>query len=124
MKTRSFVAAIAVLGLSAFAFTAGDAFATKIVEIKGKYSKIKLDGICAANGGSSYGSAEGSYGCTKGNVSVECHNDGSCKGYVDLVASPGGSRVWSSPEAVLQQSETPAKRGTTTGATGGTLTSQ
>ena len=72
MKTRSFVAAIAALSLPILAVTAGDAAATKIVEIQGKYSKIKLDGICAANGGSSYGTAGGSYGCTKGSNTVEC----------------------------------------------------
>ena len=67
--------------------TAAPAFAAKIVEIQGKYSKIKLDGICAANGGNSYGTADTAYGCTKGNVSVECQKDGSCKGYVFMQAA-------------------------------------
>ena len=123
MKTRSFVAAIAVLSLSTFAFTAGDAFAAKIVEIQGKYSKIKLDGICAANGGNSYGTAGGTYGCSKGNVSVECQNDGSCKGYIFMQAAQRGM-IAADPASVLQQSEAPTKQRTTTGATGGTLTSQ
>ena len=121
MKTRSFVAAIAALSLPILAVTAGDAAATKIVEIQGKYSKIKLDGICAANGGSSYGTASGSYGCTKGSNTVECHNDGSCKGYIGIQAAPAGSRA-SSPDAVLQQAEQPTKRGTVSGASGGILT--
>jgi hypothetical protein len=124
MKTCSFIAAIAALSLSTLALTAGDAAAAKIVEIQGKYTKIKLDGICAANGGNSYGTAGGTYGCTKGNVSVECQNDGSCKGYVFMQAASHGGRAVSSPDAVLQQSEAPLTRGTMNGAAGGVLTQQ
>jgi hypothetical protein len=124
MKTFSFVAAIVALGLSALVVTAGDAAAAKIVEIQGKYTKIKLDGICAANGGNSYGTAGGTYGCTKGNVSVECQNDGSCKGYIFMQAASHGSRAAGTPDAVLQQSEAPTARGTMGGAAGGVLTQQ
>lgn len=123
MKTRSFIAAIAALSLSTLALTAGDAAATKIVEIQGKYSKIKLDGICAANGGNSYGTASGSYGCTKGSNTVECHNDGSCKGYIGI-QMPRRNPVAGDPAIVLQQSDAPQMRGTTNGAVSGTLTQQ
>ena len=109
MKTRSFFAAIAALSLSTLALTAGDAAAAKIVEIQGKYSKIKLDGICAANGGNSYGSADTAYGCSKGNVTVECQKDGSCKGYV-FMQSAQRNTIAGNPASVLQQSEAPTAR--------------
>ena len=121
MKTCSFIAAIAALSLSTLAVTAAPAFAAKVVEIQGKYSKIKLDGICAANGGNSYGTAGGTYGCTKGNVSVECQNDGSCKGYVFFQTS-GKGRTPGNPASVLQQSEAPQTSGGTSA--GGILTQQ
>ena len=124
MKTRSLIAVVAALNLSTLAVTAAPAFAAKIVEIQGKYTKIKLDGICAANGGNSYGTAGGTYGCTKGNVSVECQNDGSCKGYIFMQAASHGGRASGSPDAVLQQSEAPTARGTIGGAAGGVLTQQ
>jgi hypothetical protein len=123
MRTFSFVAAIVALGLSILVVTAGDAVAAKIVEIQGKYTKIKLDGICAANGGNSYGTAGGTYGCTKGNVSVECQNDGSCKGYV-FMQSAQRNTIAGNPASVLQQSEAPVKRDTIGGAGGGVLTQQ
>ena len=123
MKTLSFVAAIVVLGLSTLVVTADHAFAAKIVEIQGKYTKIKLDGICAANGGNSYGTAGGTYGCTKGNVSVECQNDGSCKGYIFMQSSQRNT-IMGNPASVLQQSEVPTARGTMGGAAGGALTQQ
>ena len=123
MKTYSFIAAIAALSLSTLALTAGDAAAAKIVEIQGKYTKIKLDGICAANGGNSYGTAGGTYGCTKGNVSVECQNDGSCKGYI-FMQSAQRNTIAGNPASVLQQSEEPTARGTMNGAAGGVLTQQ
>ena len=123
MKTCSFIAAIAALGLPTLALTAGDAAAAKVVEIQGKYSKIKLDGICAANGGNSYGTAGGTYGCTKGNVSVECQNDGSCKGYI-FMQSAQRHTIAGNPASVLQQSEAPMNRGTMNGAAGGVLTQQ
>ena len=123
MKTRSLIAVIAALSLSTLALTAGDAAAAKIVEIQGKYTKIKLDGICAANGGNSYGIAGGTYGCSKGNVSVECQNDGSCKGYIFFQASQRNT-IAGSPGGVLQQSEMPQTRGTIGGAAGGVLTPQ
>jgi hypothetical protein len=122
MKTRSFIAAIAALSLSTLALTAGEAAATKVIEIQGKYSKIKLDGICSANGGNSYGTADTAYGCSKGNVTVECQKDGSCKGYVFFKAASGGNHMVS-PSAVLQQSDAPQMRGTAN-AVGGTLTQQ
>lgn len=124
MKTLSSIAAIAALSLSTLALTAGDAAATKIIEIQGKYSKIKLDGICSANGGSSYGTADTAYGCSKGNVTVECTKDGSCKGYVFFKAAPGGNHM-TNPNAVLQQSDAPQMRGTaSSSAAGGILTQQ
>lgn len=123
MKTFSFVTAIVALGLSILVVTADHALAAKIVEIQGKYTKIKLDGICAANGGNSYGTAGGTYGCTKGNVSVECQNDGSCKGYIFMQASQRNAIV-GSPASVLQQSEAPTARGTMGGTAGGMLTQQ
>ena len=123
MKTLSFVAAIVALGLSTLVVTADHALAAKIVEIQGKYTKIKLDGICAANGGNSYGTAGGTYGCTKGNVSVECQNDGSCKGYIFMQSSQRNT-IAGNPASVLQQSEAPTARGTMGGAAGGVLTQQ
>ena len=123
MKTFSFVAAIVALGLLTMVVTADHALAAKIVEIQGKYTKIKLDGICAANGGNSYGTAGGTYGCTKGNVSVECQNDGSCKGYIFMQSSQRNTIV-GNPASVLQQSEAPTARGTMGGAAGGVLTQQ
>ncbi len=123
MKTRSLIAAIAALSLSTLAVTAAPAFAAKIVEIQGKYSKIKLDGICAANGGNSYGTADGTYGCSKGNVTVECQKDGSCKGYI-FMQSAQRNTIAGNPASVLQQSEAPTARGTMNGAAGGVLTQQ
>jgi len=123
MKTRSLIAAIAALSLSTLAVIAEPAFAAKIVEIQGKYSKIKLDGICSANGGSSYGTADTAYGCSKGNVSVECQKDGSCKGYIFFQASQR-NKIAGNPGSVLQQSEAPLTRGTIGGAAGGVLTQQ
>lgn len=118
MRIRSVIVAVAALSLPILSLTAGDALAQKIVPIQGKYSKIKLDGICAANGGQSYGTADTAYGCTKGSNTVECNKDGSCTGYVGLVASAGGRRVWSSAESVLQQAPAAANPGMTGGATG------
>lgn len=123
MTTRSLIAAIAALSLSILAVTAVPAFAAKIVEIQGKYSKIKLDGICAANGGNSYGTADTAYGCSKGNVTVECQKDGSCKGYIFMQAAQRNT-IMGNPASVLQQSEAPTTRGTMNGAAGGTLTQQ
>ena len=122
MKIRSLIMAAAALSLSTLAFTAVDAFAAKIVPIQGKYSKIRLDGICAANGGNSYGTADTAYGCSKGNVTVECQKDGSCKGYVFMQSSQRNS-IAGDPGSVLQQSEAPAKRGTLSSG-GGALTAQ
>jgi hypothetical protein len=119
MKTHSFIAAVAAFGVSTLAFTAGDAFAAKIIPIQGKYSKIKLDGICAANGGNSYGTADTAYGCSKGNVTVECNKDGSCTGYVFMLTTGAGNHVARNPEALLmQQSQSPAARDVTGASTG------
>src|SRR5687767_2443925 len=123
MKIRSLIVAAAALSLSTLALTAGDAFAAKIVPIQGKYSKIRLDGICAANGGNSYGTADTAYGCSKGNVTVECNKDGSCKGFVFMQSSQRNS-IAGNPASVLQQSEAPTARGTMNGAAGGVLTQQ
>lgn len=123
MKTRSLIAVVAALSLSTLAVTATPAFAAKIVEIQGKYSKIKLDGICAANGGNSYGTADTAYGCSKGNVTVECQKDGSCKGYI-FMQSAQRNTIVGNPASVLQQSEAPTARGTMNGAAGGVLTQQ
>lgn len=75
MRIRSVIVAVAALSLPILSLTAGDALAQKIVPIQGKYSKIKLDGICAANGGQSYGTADTAYGCTKGSNTVECNTE-------------------------------------------------
>jgi len=123
MKTRSLIAVVAALSLSILAVTAAPALAAKIVEIQGKYTKIKLDGICAANGGNSYGTADTAYGCSKGNVTVECNKDGSCKGYV-FMQSAQRNTIAGNPASVLQQSEAPTARGTMNGAAGGVLTQQ
>ena len=123
MKTRSLIAVVAALSLSTLAVIAAPAFAAKIVEIQGKYSKIKLDGICAANGGNSYGTAGGTYGCSKGNVTVECNKDGSCKGFI-FMQSAQRNTIAGNPASVLQQSEAPTKPGTMNGAAGGVLTQQ
>ncbi len=117
MKRVASAAAIAALVVSALGFGANVAQATKIVPIQGKYSKIKLDGICAANGGQSYGAATGGYGCTKGPNTVECSKEGDCKGYIGLEAAPTGlTNV--KPGEVLQMSRQPVKPGVTTGAAG------
>jgi hypothetical protein len=112
MKTRSFIAAVAALTLSTLAATIGDALAAKVVILEGRYTKLKLDGICAANGGNSYGSAGGTYGCSKGNNSVECQNDGRCKGYLGFTAAPRDRAA--TPDGVLG-----ARRATLGGATSG-----
>lgn len=124
MKTRTFIAAVAALGLSTVAFTADTASAAKIIPIQGKYSKIKLDGICAANGGSSYGTADTAYGCSKGNVTVECGKDGSCKGYVFMQAAGSGMNTAHNPQAVLQQWQAPSSQIKLNNTIGGTLTAQ
>ena len=118
MRTRSFIAAVTAAGLSTLVLTASDALATRITPIQGKYSKIKLDGICAKEGGSSYGTADTAYGCTKGNNTVECNKDGSCTGYTWLKAGPGGRGIAGSPEGILQS---PAMM---QGVTGGVLSAQ
>ena len=107
MKTRSLVATVAALTLSTLAVTAGDAFATKITPLQGKYSKIKLDGICAREGGQSYGTADTAYGCTKGNNTVECNKDGTCTGYNFSRMAPGGPGWASSAESFLGSSSAP-----------------
>ena len=82
---------------------ASDSFATEIVQIQGKYSKLKLDGICAANGGTSYGSTS-AYGCTKGKNTVECDGKGNCTGYIGLQVPTGGGKDQTGiPAAVLSQ---------------------
>ena len=81
------------------AFTASDVFAAEIVPIQAKYSKLKLDGICASVGGKSYGNTS-AYGCTKGKNTVECDGKGSCTGYIGLQAQPG--RETGVPGAVLE----------------------
>ena len=106
MKTHTFIAAVAALTLSTLAVTIGDALAAKIVILEGRYTKLKLDGICAANGGNSYGSAGGTYGCSKGNNSVECQNDGRCKGYLGFSAASGNDRV-KTPDGVLGSRRAP-----------------
>jgi hypothetical protein len=78
MDKRLFIAAIAaasLVGLDAI-------FTATTVPIAGRYSKASLDDICAASGGRGYGSADKAYGCSRRNVTVECRNDGTCKGYV------------------------------------------
>ena len=111
MKTHSFIAAVAALGVSTLAFTADNAFAAKIIPIQGKYSKIKLDGICSANGGHSYGTADTAYGCSKGNVTVECNKDGSCTGYVFMLTTGISNNIAHNPQAVLQQWQSPTGQG-------------
>lgn len=110
MKTRTFIAAVAALGLSTVAFTADTASAAKIIPIQGKYSKIKLDGICAANGGSSYGTADTAYGCSKG--------------YVFMQAAGSGMNTAHNPQAVLQQWQAPSSHIKLNNTIGGTLTAQ
>jgi hypothetical protein len=124
MKTRSFVVTAAALWLAAIALATGGAIAEqKVVNISKKYSKLQLEAICTREGGAFYGNAEGSYGCTKGPNTVECHNDGSCKGYTPAIyVLGGGTNDGNSAEAVLQQSPGSAKQGTKTGTTGGALT--
>jgi hypothetical protein len=78
MDARLFIAAIAAAGLVGL-----DAmFTATTVPIEGSYSRASLDEICAAAGGKGYGSAGKAYGCSKESTTVECRNDGSCKGYV------------------------------------------
>jgi hypothetical protein len=88
MRLLGFAATIAALTVCALAFTASDAFAAEVVPIQGKYSKVKLDGICAANGGQSYGNTS-AYGCTKGKNTVECDGKGNCTGYIGLQVQTG-----------------------------------
>ena len=118
---RSLVVAVAALSLAAIALATDAVAEQKVVTIGKKYSKLQLEAICTREGGAFYGSAGGSYGCTKGPNTVECHNDGSCKGYTPAihVSGGGGTNGGNSAEAVLQQSPVPAKQGTKTGSTGG-----
>ena len=124
MKSRSFVVILAALSSATMAL-ATHAFAEqKVVNIGKKYSKLQLEGICTREGGAFYGNAGGSYGCTKGPNTVECHNDGSCKGYLPAiyVSAGGGTNGGNSAESVLEQASAPDKQGAKSGTTGGTLT--
>ena len=121
MKSIAFAATIAALTLSALAFSANVALATEVIEIKGKYSKIKLDGICSAQGGESYSQSGGGYGCTKGGNTVECDQKGNCKGYVPLKSMPAGTTKLK-PTQVLQMPATPVTPDTTGSAIGGAAT--
>jgi len=78
MDARLVIAAIAAASLVGVNAT----FTATTVPIEGRYSKASLHDICAAAGGKDYGSADKAYGCSKNHVTVECRNDGSCKGYV------------------------------------------
>ncbi len=124
MRTRSFVVTAAALSLAAIALATSAVAEQKVVNIGKKYSKLQLEAICTREGGAFYGNAAGSYGCTKGPNTVECHNDGSCKGYTPAkyASGGGGTNGGNSAEAVLQQSPVPAKQGTKNGTTGGALT--
>jgi hypothetical protein len=105
MNSIASPATIAALTLCALAFTAsGTSAATEIVPIQGKYSKLKLDGICAAVGGQSYGSTS-AYGCAKGKNTVECDGKGTCTGYIGLQVQPGAKDTTGVPGAVLQFSQ-------------------
>jgi len=78
MDMRLVIAAIAATGLVGL-----DAiFTATTVPIEGRYSEASLEEICAAAGGKVYGSTGKAYGCSKPHVTVECRDDGSCKGYV------------------------------------------
>jgi hypothetical protein len=101
MKAIAFAATTAALAVCALAFTASDVFATEIVPIQGKYSKVKLDGICSAVGGASYGNTS-AYGCTKGKNTVECDGKGNCTGYIGMQVQPSGKTETGIPGAVLQ----------------------
>jgi len=104
MRTIASVGAITALTLSVLAFTMSDALAqTTIVPISGKYSKLKLDGICAREGGTSYGSAEsGGYDCTKGKNTVECDHGGNCTGYIGFEVPTGGKDETGIAGAILR----------------------
>ena len=65
---------------------------------------MKLDGICAANGGTSYGNTS-AYGCTKGKNTVECDGKGNCTGYIGLQVPTGGKDQTGIAGAVLQFSQ-------------------
>jgi hypothetical protein len=93
--------------------------AGRLVPISQHYTKAQLDKTCAANGGTSYGD-ETTYGCTKGQNSVECTN-GKCTGYVGngITANPGAQ---TSATQVLQQQTAVIQHGTTTGAAGASAT--
>jgi len=125
MKRFSFIAAIAALSLGSVAIATEAAAEAKIVNISKKYSKIQLDTVCAKEGGSSYGTADTAYGCTKGKNTVECNKDGSCKGYMWMQAASGAptanhpTKNWpGSAELVLQMPPVPARPGMASGAGG------
>lgn len=103
MKLLGFVI-MAALTVCAQAFTVGDAFATEIVPIQGKYSKVRLDSICSANGGQSYGNTSAN-GCTKGKNTVECDGKGNCTGYIGLQVQTSAKDTTGIPGAVLQFSQ-------------------
>ena len=114
MKMRSFIVAVAALSFATVALATGAAAETKIVNISKKYSKLGLEAICTREGGSSYGVTGGSYGCTKGNNTVECQKDGTCKGYISGLyapASTGGSNHWGgSAELLLEMQSAPSQQ--------------
>lgn len=106
LSRMAFASAIFVCGFTA---TLQEAIsAPKAIPMMNRYSKLKLDGICAANGGTSYGASGGFYGCTKGGNSVECDKNGNCTGYVNLQSGNVPANV--TAEGVLAQAPAPASK--------------
>jgi hypothetical protein len=97
------------------------AAAPKAIPMMNRYSKLKLDGICAANGGTSYGTSSGFYGCSgKNGNSVECDKNGNCTGYVNLQSANAPANI--TPESVLAQTQSPGSKTSGTALGGGAAT--
>src|SRR5688572_11376828 len=88
MKSLPFIMAIAALSLGSYVTAAEATAEAKVVRIGERYSKAELDGICAREGGSIYGTAQDLYGCAKGANIIACNADGICIGYMWLAAIP------------------------------------
>jgi hypothetical protein len=85
---------LALIGtVVALSFFADSAFAMMFVDIKGSWSKGKIEGICAREGGMSTGDGD-HYGCSKpckgGFCSVDCVG-GKCTGAVPTSKAPGAT---------------------------------
>jgi hypothetical protein len=82
-----------IVTVAALSLFADSAFASMMfVNIKGTYSKNRIDGICSREGGTSTTGPGGHYGCAKpctgGVCAVDCKG-GKCTGAVPTYQPPG-----------------------------------